>query len=357
MNAIIEDLTHFNEDTIKQLKELSTFFRQNTSNFLNTRTSCFDKLIKLSNAFCEFPFGNYSEVYYHTLERAPIGKEFDVQWGSMRRQPDGWIQLTKEQKASFEMELPDAKMALSIMEETIEKLEPLIKDIIDENIVLKSLDTLDVEYSELEKMDEKWVYSQEEVIYKFMKKEVITSDYRTAQAGRSPPYHSRLMSYYDSIYSTIALITRKTDETARILTRINKTLPIAKLKKEQGEMKTNLTYNVGTLVQGDNNTLSEISSYVNSGEMTLNVQSNSQVEVLIKELLKNLDETTDLTVYQKDDVAEDVNKLVSELGKPVEEQNQGFIEHSLNKMWAVTKDVISVSGSLVSIATALGFTL
>lgn len=357
MESFLEELICYNKNTIKELSDLLVFFKNNTSDFLHTHTSCFDELVKLSHAFCGFPFGNYSEVYYHTLERPPIGKEFDVQWCSMREQTEGWIQLTKEQKDSFEKKLPAVKKVPEITDETIEKLKPLIKNAIDENIVIKCLDVLNVEYSELEKMDEKWIYSREDVISKFTITQVVTSDYRSAQAGHVHPYHSRVMAYYHSIYSTIALITKKIEGTIRILTRINKTLPIAKLKEGQNEMTNISTYNIATYVQGNNNTLSENSSYVNSGEMNLNIQNFSQIEESIKELLKNLDETTDLTVYQKKDVAKDVTKLVSELGKPVDEQNKGFIEHTLNKIWTVTKDVVSLSGFLVSIATALGFTL
>src|SRR5665647_32734 len=147
MEPIFSNLIESNEATIKELNELLINIKQDVSDFKETQSSCFDKLIEISNAWCRFPFSIYTEVYYYTLKRPPLGSEFDVQIGSMGRQPNGWIQLTDAQKEKFEKELPDIEAIQNTLLETIEILGPLIQNAIDRNVIIKNLDNLGEEYT------------------------------------------------------------------------------------------------------------------------------------------------------------------------------------------------------------------
>ena len=235
MELIFSNLIESNETIIKELKGLLINIQQDISDFKKTQSSCFDKLIELSNASCRFPFGIYTEVYYYTLKRPPLGSEFDVQLGSMGKQPDGWVQLTDTKKEEFEKELPDVESIKNTLFETIGKLGALIQNAIDKNVIIKNLDNLDEDYLALEKIDERWAYSIEELISKYTIKNIVTSDIRMAQTGCGHPYHSRLMAYYDSVYQTVYLIEKKMKSSIRILTRINYNLPFAKIKGNKDE--------------------------------------------------------------------------------------------------------------------------
>lgn len=355
MDEILESLINWNTDKIKELEQILSEYQDKTSTFKQTRISCFDKLIPFSHSWCGLPFGIYGDVYYDTLERPPSGKEFNVEMGSMGAQPSGWVELNTTQKDDFEKKLPDAEPAKKTLMEVSEVLRPLIREIIDENSIVKNFHDFDDEYSELIELDKKWLYPREEAIKKYIKKEVIIRDITLAQSGMVYPYHSKLLAFYDFIYTTADLIEGKMETTIRILKRINRNLPFAKMKQNEIAQPSNVS--IGTYVHGNGNILNETSSYANSGKMTLNIENDSQMDELLKDLLKSLEETNDLNGYQKDDVAEDVNKIITELGKPTENQDKGFIKHTLGKIWGVTKDVVTVSASLTSIAIALGITL
>jgi hypothetical protein len=235
MEPFFSNLIESNETTIKELNDLLINIKQDVSDFKETQSSCFDKLIELSNAWCRFPFGIYTEVYYYTLKRPPLGSEFDVQIGSMGRQPEGWIILTDAQKEKFEEGLPDTKQIAKVLLDPIGELGSLIHNAIDKNVIIKNLENLDEEYIELKKIDERWAYSREELISKYAIKSVTTSDIRMAQSGYGYAYHSQLMAYYDSVYQTVYLIEKKIKSSIRILTRINYNLPFAKIKGNKDE--------------------------------------------------------------------------------------------------------------------------
>lgn len=354
MEQFIYDLIKSNNDAIKELNDLITSIYQDISNFKKTENSCFQKLIELSRAYCEFPFDPFTEVYYHTLKCPPFGSQFDVQIGSLGRQPAGWIQLTEQQKNDFEKELPDTESITNTLSKTIEMLAPLIQEAIDRNIIIKNLNNFDEQYTDLKKLDERWIYLPQEFIDKYKIKDVFTCD-RSKISKYGYPYHSLLMASYDALYNNVRLIEGKINTSIRIFKRINYTLPFATVKGNGDDIVKSIQ--IGNLVQGNGNTLSDITSYVNSGQMNLNIENKYEVEKSLKEFLKNLDETDELEKYQKEDIVEETNKIISELSKPPESQERGRIEHRLRKIWGGVKDVVTVSASLASIATTLGISL
>ncbi|WP_155396518.1 hypothetical protein [Methanosarcina barkeri] len=355
MDPMLSELSISNETTIKKLESLLTNIQRNISDFEETETSCFEKLNELSDAYCKFPFGPYTEVYYYTLKRPPWGSEFDVQIGSLGRQPDGWIELTQEQKNDFEKNLPYERLITPTLSEAIGELEPLIQEAIDRNSIIENLSNLEEQYIELKKLDERWVYLGKEFIDKYKINSVLTSDLSKASAF-GYPYHSRLMAFYDALYHNVRLIRGKIKTSIRVLRRINYNLPFATVKGN-GDDKIKSTINIGNLVQGDGNTLTNTSNYVNSGEMNLKIENKAEVEKLLQEFLKNLDVTDELDRYQKDDIAEGVDKIITELNKQPESQDRGLIDYRLKKIWSGVKDALTVSSSIVSIASALGISL
>lgn len=355
MESIISDLIKSNSDAIEELNSLLTSIHQEISNFEETENSCFQKLIELSGAYCGFPFDPYTEVYYYTLKRPPLGSQFDVQVGSLGRQPDGWVQLTRQQKNDFEKELPDMKPVTDTLSKTIEVLGSIVQEAIDRNVIIKNLNDFDEQYIELKKLEGRWVYLHEEFIDKYKVKDIFTSDIRMAPRY-GYPYHSRLMASYDALYHNVRLIEGKIKTSIRVLKRINYTLPFA-IVKGNGDDIIKSTIQIGNLVQGNGNILSNTTSYVNSGQMNLNIENNFEVEKLLNEFLKNLGETDKLDRYQKDDIAEDTDKIIKELSKPPESQDKDMIDHRVKKIWRGVKDVVTLSASLVSIASALGVSL
>ncbi|MGB3907348.1 MAG: hypothetical protein WBL02_02820 [Methanomethylovorans sp.] len=139
MGTTIKELIIWNEDQIKKLTRLSEFFSNDIAAFGRTKAICFEKLNRLSDAWCYFPFGRHAEVYYYTLDRPPIGKEYNVEMGTMLPQPTGWVELTTQQKDEFEKGLPNRTIVMKQLTDFIPKLNKVIEDIIDENYVLKSL--------------------------------------------------------------------------------------------------------------------------------------------------------------------------------------------------------------------------
>lgn len=355
MDAVISDLIKFNETTIKELNNLLTDSYKKFSNFNKTKNPCFQKLNELRDAYCGFPFGPYTEVYYYTLKCPPLGSQFDVQIGSLGRQPEGWIQLTQQQKDDFEKDLPDMKSITNILSETIEILGHLIPEAIDRNVIIKNLNNFDEQYAELKKLEERWVYLQEEFIDKYKVKEILTSDFRMIPRY-GYPYHSRLMASYDGLYHNVRLFEEKINTCIRVLKRINYALPFATVK-ENGDDIINHPIQIGNYIQGNGNILSNTTSYVNSGQMNLNIENKTEVEKSLQEFLRNLEETDELDKYQKDDIAEDTDKIINELSKPQASQDKGMIDHRMKKIWGGVKGVVTLSASLASIAHALGISL
>lgn len=361
METTIKELIIWNEGQIKKLTGLSEFFSNNIATFGRTKAICFEKLNRLSNAWCNFPFGRYAEVYYYTLDRPPIGKEYNVEMGTMVPQPTGWVELTTQQKDEFENGLPNRIIVMEQLTDFIPKLNKVIKDVIDENYVLKSLYGFEELYLELEKQNSVWGYSLEAAMHTYFPKNIMSRD-PLAMSRPLYPYHARLMGHYDVIYSDLSLMEHKMEDTIRILKRINKSLPLAEAKmRQQNDVKPPAIYmneaTVGTLIQGRDIILKDLYSHVNSGKMNINHEKKTEIENIIKELLTKLKDDTTLTQYQKIDANKDLFEITSELEKTTGEQNKDFIEHSLNKIWNVTKDVVSLGASLVTLATALGITL
>ncbi|QIB91006.1 hypothetical protein [Methanosarcina mazei] len=355
MDVVISDLIKFNETTIKELNDLLTSFYKNFSNINKIENSCFQKLIELSGAYCGFPFGHYTEVYYYTLKSPPFDKQFDVGVGSFGRQPDGWIQLTNQQKNKFEKELPNTGLMTDKLTKINVVLLPLIQEAIDRNFIIKTLDNFDEQYVELKELEGRWIYSPQEFIDKYSIRDVFTRD--SSMISRyGYPYHSVLMATYDALFHSVRLVENKINSSSRVLRRINYALPFATVKGT-GDDIINHTIQIGSYVQGNGNILSNTTSYANSGQMNLNIENKNEVEKSLQEFLRRLGETDELDKYQKDDIAEDTDKIINELSKPQESQDEGMIDHRVKKIWRSVKDVVALSASLVSIAKALGISL
>lgn len=356
MEQILSELIIFNETTIKDLNDLLIITHHDFFEFKKTQSSCFEKLTDLRAAYCGFPFGVYSEVYYYTLKCPPLGSEFNVEFGSMRAQPNGWIELTQELKEKIDKELPDAKAVINRLVELIGELGSLIKEVIDKNSIIKNLGRLDEEYAELKELNEKWMYQPEEFFYKYQVKNVITKDIRMSQTGMKYPYHTQIMGIYDASYNSVFFIENKMERSISILKRINYSLPFVTAIRK-GDDVINSTFNIGTFIQGDGNILANTSSYAISGQMNLNVENKAEIEELLRAFLDNLNKTDRLNKYEKKDLARDTDDIITELSKNPEDQDKNHICFSMEKIWKGVKDITTVSASVISIATALGITL
>ena len=356
MEQILSELIIFNEATIKDLNNLLINTQHYFFEFKKTQSSCFEKLTELRAAYCGFPFGVYSEVYYYTLKCPPLGSGFNVEFGSMGPQPNGWIELTRELKEKLDKELPDTESVMNKLVELIGELGSLIKEVIDKNSIIKNLGSLDEEYAELKELNEKWIYQAEEFCYKYQVKDVMTRDIRLIQTGMKYPYHTRIMGIYDALYNSVFLIENKMERSIRILKRINYSLPfVTAIRKGDGVI--NSTVNIGNFIQGDGNTLANTSSYAISGQMNLNVENKAKIEELLQAFLDNLNKTDRLDKYEKMDLARDADGIITELSKNPEDQDKNHIRFSMGKIWKGVKDIATVSASVISIATALGITL
>lgn len=141
--------------------------------------------------------------------------------------------MDQDQKDEFEQELPDIESIKNTMLELLAKLSDIVHSVIDRNTIIKNFDNLDEEYEKLKELDKRWAYSGEEFVHKYVIKNVITSDIRTAQTGSGVAYHARLMVTYEAIDHTLNLFESKIKECIRILRRINNNLPFSKIKRSR----------------------------------------------------------------------------------------------------------------------------
>lgn len=359
--TIVKEITKYNELKIKELESILSKHKKEFEKINNSRDNCFKVLKNLEDSWSRFPLGQLADSYFHTLTKPPIEYEFNVEWGTLVQQPEGWIILDDSIKEEIDKKLPNRdEIEEKIKLETID-IKKTIEDIINRNSIIRKFVDMEKEYSDLNMLDDIWVYSYKKVQSENMPKDVLTRDSGMVAHGIRMPYHRVLLTDYTVYYNTINILSNKTEKMINLLKKININIPISEIKyieEKKGEVHFDFRgATIGAIQQGASNTIENVENYINSGLMNIHHDKSSELNEQFKILISQLEISTELNKYQKEDAAIDASKIITELEKPLESQDKERITHSIKNIWKVTKDITSVGSVVIFIAKLLGITL
>jgi len=358
---IVKELTKWNESKIKELEGILSKHKKEFEKINNSKDNCFKVLKNLEDSWSGFPLGHLADSYFHTLTKPPVGYEFNVEWGTLIQQPEGWIILNDSNKEEIDEKLPNRDEIVNKIELATSDIKKIVRDIINKNSIIRKFVDMEKEYSDLNELDDIWVYPYKKVQYENWPKNVSTRDAGMVARGIRMPYHRVLLTDYIVYYNTINILSDKIEKTINLLNKININLTISEIKsidEKKGDVHFDFRgATIGTIQQGESNVIENVENYINSGLMNIQHNKSSELNEQFKKLISQLEKSTELDKYQKEDVANDASKVITELEKPSESQDKERIKHSIKNIWKVTKDITSVGSVVIFIAKLLGITL